>query len=257
MTFAIPREILLLEQAAGLDSTTARALRHIEEAQRIQDIIDKANGVSKFMQQYETIRAHARSALNEGIERIRKQMEEIDRLRRQMQVLKVSTHTIRHGQSGSPSNGKKSAAKKSAKSASGGGGGGDGGGDGDGDGPGPKHTRTKSKKSRSSKSVTIRPSRLPTSSPGKTASTPSPQVLTHRPQPSRGIAIVAMILLFGIALTAPSSSIVGLVVVCLLVIALAGMGHPEVAKDVWRSVPKLLKQSASTDEESESPDEES
>ena len=65
-----------------------------------------------------------------------------------------------------------------------------------------------------------------------------------------------MLLLFGIVLTEPSSSVVALIAVCLAIIALAGMGYPEVAKDVLRSVPKLLKQSASTDEESESADEE-
>lgn len=218
---------------AGSSAATVRMLREIERIQRVQ----------KQM---------------EAIERFQREIEAIERLCGQAQI-------VRHHDRGTPANkAKRSSAKKSAKPAgsgsSGGGGGGDGGdgGDGGGDGDGPQRTRSVPKKSRSSKSVITRPSRLPSTSPGKTASTPSPKVSPNGPQPSREVAIFAMSLLFAIVLTEPNWLVVSLIVIGLIIIALAAMGHSDVAKVVWRSVPKLLEYlTKSTDEESKDPDEES
>lgn len=67
-----------------------------------------------------------------------------------------------------------------------------------------------------------------------------------------------MSLLFAIVLTEPNWLVVSLIVIGLIIIALAAMGHSDVAKVVWRSVPKLLEYlTKSTDEESKDPDEES
>lgn len=269
MTLTITHEMTAaqkLREAAGRmgygtgNSATERMLQEVEKIKRLHEQIDAISAVERITREVEAIRRQASGIWNalhearhrafEHIERFRQQMAVIERLQRHTQV------TRHRGQDGATGKGKgkgKTSAKKSAKSTSSGSSGGDGG-DSGGDGDGPQRSRSTSKKSRPSKSVITRPSRLPNSVPGKTASTP--QVSTDRPQPSRAIAIVAMLLLFGIVLTEPSSFVVALIAVCLAIIALAGMGHPEVAKDILRSVPKLLKQSASTDEESESADEE-
>lgn len=246
------------------NSATERMLREVEKIKRFHEQMDTVSTVERITREVEAIRQRASGISNALHESRYRALEHIERFRRQMAVIeRLQRHTqvTRHrGQDGATGKGKgkTSSAKKSAKSTSSGnsGGGSSGGdsGDGGGDGDGPQRTRSTPTKSRPSKSVITRPSRLPNSSPGTTASTP--QVSTDRPQPSRGIAIVAMLLLFGIVLTEPGSSIVALIAVCLAVIALAGMGHPEVAKDVLRSVPKLLKQLASTNKESGRADEE-
>lgn len=154
------------------------------------------------------------------------------------QIALMTQHVLHRAQGRSSSTGKTSA-KKSASSS------GSSGGDGDGDGPTPHRTRSKQKSRPSNSShKSQRRSRV---SPSATAHTSSPQVPPRRPFPGRDIAVILVILcLFGIALAVQGVLLQVLVILCLFVIALVALGHPEVAKDVWRSVPALLKQLAGT-----------
>jgi hypothetical protein len=277
MTLTITHEMTALQELQeaadrmgyGIgNSATERMLREVEKIKRLHEQMDAFSAAERITREVEAIRQQASgiwSALQEArhrafehIERFRQQMAVIERLQRQTQVTR---HRGKDGATGK-GRGKTSSAKKSAKSTSsgnsGGGSSGGDGGDGGGDGDGPQRIRSTPKKSRSSKSVTTRPQRLPSSSSGKTATTFPPQVLPNHPQSNRGIAIIAMFFLFGIVFTDPSPFIIGLIVVCLLIIALVAMGYPDLAKHVWSSIPKLLKLlAADSDEESEDSDDES
>ena len=266
MSLTITKDMMRLQEAAesmgcGVgNSATARMLRQIEEIARFEKQIEAVRQVEEFKKYasgiWHAINETQRRAY-EQVQRFRQQMTLVERLRREVQ-------TVRHrAQDGPTGKAKVSSAKKSAKSSTSGGGGSSGGGnsdggDGGGDGDGPQHARSSSKKSRSSKSVTTRPQRLPSSSSGKTAPISLSQASPNHTQSNRGIVIIAMTLLFGIVFVDSSLLIRGLIVVCLLMIALAAMGYVDLAKHVWNSAPKLLKLSAKdSDEESGDPDEES
>jgi len=265
MSLTITKDMMRLQEAAESmgygagNSATARMLRQIEEIARFEKQIEAVRQVEELKKYasgvWNAINETQRRAY-EQVERFRQQMTLVERLRREVQ-------TVRHrGQDGPTGKAKVSSAKKSAKSSTSGGGssGGDGG-DGGGDGDGPQRARSTSKKAVHQKALLHAPQRLPSSSSGKTAPISLSQVSPNHAQSNRGIVIIAMALLFGIVFADSSLLIRGLIVVCLLIIALAAMGYVDLAKHVWNSAPKLLKllklSAKNSDEESGDPDEES
>lgn len=209
--------------------------------QQLQAQIAELDKIERWRKEYEAHRwaRHLMAAVEEH----KKLMEMHNRWRDIMQAVTANLqHTVKHvlhrvqGRVGGK--GKTSAKQKSSSS-----GGSSGGGDGGGDGDGPHRSRSKQKHRPSNSSH--KSQRPPSVSPGASAHTSSPQVSPRRPSPGRDIAVILVILcLFGIALAVHGLVLQVLVILCLLIIALVALGHPEVAKDVCRLVPALLRQLA-------------
>jgi hypothetical protein len=217
-----------------------------ERIKRVQEQVAEAERIR--------IRSHEFRRLA-NLAHVNKMLEALDRYARAVRVPlhKIVYYAVHRVQAHVVSKNKSSAKRKPSSSSSGGGDGGDSGGDGD----GPQRASSKSKKSRS-KPRNTSVQHPPSSSPGEIATTSSPQVSPHRPLPGREIVTLVILCLYGIANIAPCVILQGLIIFCLLIIALVAMGYPEVARYVWSTVPKLLKQLATdADEESEDPDEES
>lgn len=222
----------------------------MEITTRLQKELDDMNVLFDQIEKLERVQRHLEEIAS--VERIRRECEAQWRLIRTAldDVHRTLNHFARRIQQASGGKGKTSAKRKSSSSGGSSGDGGDGGGDSD----GPARTPSKSKKPRSKpRSTSLQ--HPPSSLPGEIATT-SPQVSPPRPLPGREIVILIILCLYGIANIVPSGILQGLIIFCLLIIALAAMGYPEVARYIWSTVPKLLKQLATdADEESEGPDE--
>jgi hypothetical protein len=201
-----------------------------------------------------TMEAYIREVMEACERRTRELYERFLALRDHMYAqIQCMTKHMQHRTHGRSSSSGKSSSKRTSSS-SGGSSGGDGGGDGD----GPARTPSRKSKKPRSKPCSTSLQHPPSSSHGEIATTSFPKVSPHRPLPGREIVTLVILCLYGIAYIAPSAILQGLIIFCLLIIALVAMGYPEVARYVWSTVPKLLKQLATdSDEESEDPDEES
>lgn len=199
-----------------------RAVQRVVE--QVEAIEEQASGV------WRSLNASQRRAL-ENIERFHKTMEIIDRVRREMHVVRVDDHLLRRGQNGAAGTGKKSTSKKSAKSASGSSDGGDGGG---GDGDGPPRALSKSKKPRS-KTRSINSAHPPSIPTGEITSPQFPPPQSPSPLPRQGRGLITYLSLLGalyIATTAQNEE-VGIIVFG--IIALCVTGHSDVAKTALTS----------------------
>lgn len=167
----------------------------------------------------------------ESYERIRRELEIIDRVRKQVQIARTGGHVIRRNQEGASGKGRKSSVKRSTKSASGSSNGGGGGGDGDGDGP----KRTSFKKRRPYQNRNTSSAHPPSIPTGEITSLqlPSPHSPPQSPPRGRGLATYLSLLgaLF-IALTA-KNEVLGILVFA--IIALCVTGHSDVAKTALTS----------------------
>ena len=190
--------------------------------EQVEAIEEQASGV------WRSLNSSQRRAM-ENIERFQRAMEILDRVRREVHVVRIDDHILRRGQEGAAGTGKKSSSKKSTKSASGSSDGGDGGG-----GDGPPCTFSKSEKPRSkTRSIT---STHPPSIP--TGEITSPQLLPPQspsPLPRQGRGLITYLSLLGalyIAITAQNEE-VGIIVFA--IIALCVTGHSDVAKTALTS----------------------
>jgi hypothetical protein len=231
----------------AIDGVDLALVLEFERIKRTQEQVAEAERIHRSLHELRRLA---------NLEHTNKMLEAFEHYARAIRVpiLKIVHYAVHRVQAHVVSKSKSSAKRKSSSTS--GGSSGSSGGDG-GDGDGPQRAPSKSKKSRSKPRST--PLQHPPSSPpGEIATTSSPQVSPHRPLPGREIVTLVILCLYGIANIVPNELLQGLVILCLLIIALVAMGYPEVARYVWSTVPKLLKQLATeADEESEDPDEES
>lgn len=251
MTMAISADDEALRETydalADLQATADEMLKTLDSDGEVSRKVNKMInlGAVTTYESYRKVQQEIHRLSREAVERAQQVWESI---KAQVQCMRLPKMQRDQGRS---SGSAKPAAKKNASSS--GGSSGEGGGDGD----GPARTPSKSKKHRSKpRSTSLQ--HPPSSSPGEIATTSFLQVSPHRPLPGREIVPLVILCLYGIANIVPSEILQGLIIFSLVIIALVAMGYPEVARYVWSTVPKLLKQLATdADEEIEDPDEES
>lgn len=241
MTFAIPNDMLHLQQAAAElarvmpCSDITRVQQEYDDQRRILKEAETFNSVDQIVKAIDENRKTVWQSIHRARQRT---LEELDRLHQAMEILSRLRHQatsvanerpVLRNKEGAAGNGKKSAAKKSAKSSGGDGGG--GGGDSDGDGP--QRTRSKKRRPYQNRSTTSEhPPSIPT---GESTSPQSPSPQSPSPLPRQRRDPITYLSLLGalyIAVTAQNEEM-GIIVFA--IIALCVTGHSDVAKTALTS----------------------
>lgn len=224
----LQRQMSAMEEIARFQ----RQISGMEEIERIRKIatqIKETEQIRKIVEMTDacTVWKSFHGAQYKAIERFQREMEIIDRIRRQMVTVSHARPIVRN-KAGSTGSGRKSSAKKSTKSS-----GGDGGSDSDGDGP--QHASTERKRPKKNRKPS--PAHSPSIPPGVIVPQQFPSPTPHSPslsspQSSRIelLDFFALLLFWSLAFTADELITKILAIIVTTIFALCLKGHPDVAK---------------------------